>query len=66
MTTLLVDVVGAGIQSEAYPMSRTVKGEIRIASGDDGMDARIKELFRQTALEAYELLGGPTVERDAT
>lgn len=54
--TLIIDVVGSGIQSEAYPMSRVVKGEVFVDTGDETLDARLIEIYRNAGREAYLLL----------
>lgn len=54
--TLIIDVVGSGIQSGAYPMSRVVKGQVQVETGDETLDLRVIEIYRNAGREAYLLL----------
>ena len=51
-----IDIVGAGIQSEALPLSRTVKGQIRINSGNERLDGVIAQMYRGIDEMVFALL----------
>lgn len=56
MIVFYIDIVGTGIQSEEMPISRTVRGEVRINTGSEKLDKQIEDLFQRARIEAYALL----------
>jgi hypothetical protein len=61
MKTLIVDIVGPGLQSEKVPLSRRVKGAITINTGNEQRDEQIYQLFHRAGMEASLLLGNPVL-----